>query len=183
MKKLVIFSAVAAGLVAVLVLGPMAVAGVGKVHVKANGGLGGYLEPPSISTTGTGTFEATIDDQAGTIDWTLSYADLDSPSPPLQAHVHFGQRSVNGGVSFFLCANPPIVPPAGTQACPAPPATISGTATAAEIIGPLGQGIEPGSFDEVVAAIRAGRTYANVHTVRFPGGEIRGQINDPDQRD
>ena len=90
---------------------------------------------------------------------------------------------MNGGVSFFLCANPPIVPPAGTQPCPAPPATISGTATAATIIGPLGQGIEPGSFDEIVAAIRAGRTYANVHSVQFPGGEIRGQINDSNQRD
>jgi hypothetical protein len=183
MKKLMILSAIAAGLVAVLVLGPLAVAGGGKQHVKADDGLGGYLEPPSISTTGTGTFEATINDDAGTIDWTLSYANLDSPSPPLQAHVHFGQRSVNGGISFFLCANPPIVPPAGTQPCPAPPATISGTATAANIIGPMGQGIEPGSFDEIVAAMRAGRTYANVHSARFPGGEIRGQIDDSDQRD
>ena len=181
MKKLAIFSAIALGLVAAL--GSLAVAGGEKQNVKADDGLSGYLEPPSISTTGTGTFEATIDDEAGTIDWTLSYANLDSPSPPLQAHVHFGQRSVNGGISFFLCANPPITPPPGTQACPAPPATISGTATATSIIGPNGQGIEPGAFDELVAAMRAGRTYANVHSSRFPGGEIRGQINDSDQRD
>ena len=164
-------------------VGPLAIAGGGKQHLKADDGLGGYLEPPSISTPGPGPVAATFDAQAGTRDRTLSYADLDSTSPPLQAHVHFGQRSVNGGISFFLCANPPIVPPAGTQACPAPPATISGTASAADIIGPMGQGIEPGSFGEIVAAMRAGRTYANVHSVRFPGGEIRGQINDSDQRD
>jgi len=27
-----------------------------------------------------------------------------------------------------------------------------------------------------VIAILAGKTYANIHTAQFPGGEIRGQI-------
>ncbi|HEX9821407.1 MAG TPA: CHRD domain-containing protein [Methylomirabilota bacterium] len=40
----------------------------------------------------------------------------------------------------------------------------------------LGQGILAGEFEEVVAAIRAGRTYANVHSAAFPPGEIRGQL-------
>jgi CHRD domain len=31
---------------------------------------------------------------------------------------------------------------------------------------------------ELIAAIRAGKTYANGHTTNFRGGEIRGQIND-----
>jgi hypothetical protein len=34
-----------------------------------------------------------------------------------------------------------------------------------------------------VNAIRAGHTYANIHTTRWPGGEIRGQVNDADQRE
>ena len=29
---------------------------------------------------------------------------------------------------------------------------------------------------ELIRAMRAGATYANVHTERFGGGEIRGQI-------
>jgi hypothetical protein len=182
MKKLGAFAAVAATISVVLAVGSYAVAGGGKQHVRADGGLSGFLEPPSISTTGTGTFEATIDDEAMTIAWTLSYANLDSPAAPLQAHVHFGQRSVNGGISIFLCSNLPNPPP-GTQPCPPPPATISGTATPADIIGPNSQGIEPGAFEELVAAMRAGRTYANVHSSRFPSGEIRGQINDSNQRD
>jgi hypothetical protein len=35
-----------------------------------------------------------------------------------------------------------------------------------------------GEFDEVIAAMRAGVTYANVHTAQFPGGEVRGQIEE-----
>ena len=180
MRKRRWFSALIFVIPAVLAVATSAVADDGKSQVKAE--LTGFEEPPSISTTGIGTFDARIDDQAQTIDWTLTYATLDGPGAPLQAHVHFGQRSVNGGISFFLCSNLPLPPP-GTQACPPAPATISGTATPASIIGPNGQGIEPGSFAEIVAAIRAGRTYANVHSTRFPGGEIRGQINDGNQRD
>jgi hypothetical protein len=44
------------------------------------------------------------------------------------------------------------------------------------VIGPVGQGISAGEFDELVSAIRAGKTYANVHTVERPGGEIRAQL-------
>jgi hypothetical protein len=51
------------------------------------------------------------------------------------------------------------------------------------VIGPAGQGIAAGEFSELVDALRAGRAYANVHSSKFPGGEIRGQINDDDQRD
>jgi hypothetical protein len=31
--------------------------------------------------------------------------------------------------------------------------------------------------------MRAGHTYANAHSNRWPNGEIRGQINDRDQRE
>ena len=48
--------------------------------------------------------------------------------------------------------------------------------TSANILALPAQGIAAGEFAEVVKAIRAGVTYANVHTAAFPGGEIRGQI-------
>lgn len=35
-----------------------------------------------------------------------------------------------------------------------------------------------GEFDEVIAIMRAGVSYANVHTAQFPGGEVRGQIDE-----
>ena len=44
------------------------------------------------------------------------------------------------------------------------------------MIGPVGQGITAGQFDELVAAITAEATYVNVHTTLYPGGEIRSQL-------
>jgi len=38
------------------------------------------------------------------------------------------------------------------------------------------QQILAGDFDEIIALIRAGAAYANVHSNLSPGGEIRGQL-------
>jgi len=48
--------------------------------------------------------------------------------------------------------------------------------SAANVIGPAGQGIAATEFAEVLKAMREGVTYANVHSTLYPGGEIRGQI-------
>ena len=41
---------------------------------------------------------------------------------------------------------------------------------------PAAQGIAAGNFDGLVTAITSEAAYANIHTVKFPTGEIRGQI-------
>jgi hypothetical protein len=56
---------------------------------------------------------------------------------------------------------------------------VTGTVVAADVIGPAGQGIEPGEFAKIIAAMKSGVTYANVHSDKHPGGEIRGQVNAP----
>ncbi len=139
--------------------------------------LTGYEETPSaVSTTGNGTFKARISRDESRIEWELSYANLEGAVQ--QAHIHFGQKSVTGPISVFLCTNLGNGP-AGTQPCPDPPATISGTITAADVTNLANErGISAGELDELIAAIRAGVTYVNVHSARWPGGEIRSQIND-----
>lgn len=149
--------------------------------------LTGYEEVPSVSTVANGSFRADISRDDSSINYELSYSDLEGTVQ--QAHIHFGQKSVNGSIEVWLCSNlasPPT--PAGVQPCPAPPATITGTFTAANVTGqpagpPAGQGIQPGEFAELIKAIRAGKTYANVHTTKFPGGEIRTQIRNGDRDD
>ena len=135
----------------------------------------GFQEVPAISTTAKGRFWAWVDTKANTITFKLTYDALEGDVQ--QAHVHFGQKSVNGGVSFFLCSN--LAPPPGPlpQACPVGPAEVSGVITADHIISPTGQGIEAAAFPEIVAAMRDGTAYANVHSSKWPGGEIRGQLH------
>lgn len=136
--------------------------------------LSGYEEDPNaLSTTGSATFRADIDEESGEISYRLSYRDLEAAIT--QAHIHFGGRAQSGGISVFLCSNLGNGP-AGTQACPNAPATISGTIKAADVIGPGTQGIGPGELNELFAAIRADKTYVNLHTMKYPGGEVRGQI-------
>ena len=105
----------------------------------------------------------------------FTYADLEGANS-LFAHVHFGGRYIAAGVAFFLC---------GGSTKPTPCPNVSGhvdcDVTPADVIRPNGQGIEPGSFAEILRAMQAG--YVNIHTTRWPGGEIRGQINDNDQKE
>ncbi|MEV4311367.1 CHRD domain-containing protein [Actinocrispum sp. NPDC049592] len=137
--------------------------------------LSGYQEDPLVlSTTGGGQFRASINDRTMEISYQLSYSGL--AGNVTQSHIHFGGRSQSGGISVFLCTNLGNGP-AGTQACPAAPATISGTIKATDIIGPTGQGIAAGEFAELTKAMRAGVTYVNVHSATFPGGEIRAQLD------
>jgi hypothetical protein len=136
--------------------------------------LSGYHETPlALSTTGNGLFRVQIDEGRQEIAYELSYAGLEGDVS--QAHIHFGSPSQSGGISVFLCSNLGNGP-AGTQACPAAPASVSGIITAADVIGPGAQGISAGEFVELIDAIRAGSTYVNVHSAKYPTGEIRAQL-------
>ena len=132
----------------------------------------GFNEVPSISTGARGLFVADIRGEA--IHYELRYDALEGEVR--QAHIHLGQRSANGGISVFLCQTATNPDPTGlAPTCPMPPAQVSGVLTAANIIGPAGQGIAAGEFAELLKAIRAGAAYVNVHSATFPGGEVRGQ--------
>jgi len=154
-----------AGLSLVVLLGTSASAQE-PIHISAN--LRGFNEVPAKFTAGTATFRATIDQVAQTITFTVTFSNL--TGPPLASHIHFAQPNVNGGVQVFFCDG------TGHPACPTTPSgTISGTVHAADVVD-AGQGIGAGDFKDLVKAILAGKTYVNIHTATFPGGEIRGQI-------
>jgi len=138
--------------------------------------LTGYEESPSVSTTGTGEFTATIAPDGEVIEYTETYSGLQGPVT--QSHIHVGQLGVNGSIVIFLCQTAANPDPTGlTPQCPQE-GTVSGTITAANVIaGAMApQQLAAGDLAAVVAAIRAGAAYANVHTTPSPGGEIRGQI-------
>jgi len=53
---------------------------------------------------------------------------------------------------------------------------VTGTITAASVVGPTAQNVTPGDFAAVVAALASDTAYGNIHTKQFPAGEIRGQV-------
>lgn len=145
--------------------------------------LKGFEEVPSVSTVATGELELTVNNAGTEVDYVLSWTGLQGKVT--QAHIHVAQRSVNGGIVVWLCKTADVRPTdpvvAGlTPDCPlSSSGTVSGTFTAANVLAAQpAQQIVAGELAEVIAAMRAGVAYGNVHTDLSPGGEIRGQIGD-----
>jgi CHRD domain-containing protein len=127
----------------------------------------GFNEVPPNNTEGEADFGMTI--LPGGITFSLDFSGLSSPLAV--AHLHFGRPDVNGGVMIFLCGG------GGQPDCPATTSgTITGTITAANVVGPVSQGVNPGDLATALAIVRDGQSYANMHTANFGSGEIRGQV-------
>ena len=140
-----------------------------------------FNEVPPKANGANGTFRAQLSEDGTTLSWTFTWSGLSGP--PLFAHIHFGLKGANYPVMTFFCGGPkgnPDIPQ--KPDCPQTTSgSISGTTTAADIIplntaGPTDQALDLHDFAGFIRALGAGSAYANMHTTRFPGGEIRGQI-------
>jgi hypothetical protein len=161
----------AVGVVLVICLVGASVALASRGHDRKSPQFGATLiglnEVPSLNTPGHADLALTVTDT--TIAFTLNYFDL--TGPPMAAHIHIAQPGVNGGVSVFFCGG------GGKPACPQTTSgTVTGTIAAADVQAIPAQGFVAGDIAPVIAALRQGFTYANMHTALFPAGEIRGQI-------
>jgi hypothetical protein len=123
--------------------------------------------PVDTNAAGFAKFEVNADETA--ITYRLIVANIDGVT---QSHIHCGGPEVAGPVVVFLYGlNPVGVTENGILA--------EGTITAANLIPRAPSASCPGgiaNFAELIAKIRAGETYTNVHTLTWPGGEIRGTI-------
>ncbi|MCC6862742.1 MAG: CHRD domain-containing protein [Bryobacterales bacterium] len=134
---------------------------------QARARLSGYNEVPPVYSPGTGAFSAVVDQTAKTIAVTLEYSALAGNAQA--AHLHFGQKGVNGAVVVTLCG-------AGKPACPVKEGTVTLTVGQGDIVAVPAQGIPAGGIDALLDAIDSGAVYVNVHSNLFPSGEIRGQV-------
>jgi hypothetical protein len=131
--------------------------------------LTGAGEVPAVDTAAQGQSIVRIVDGGAALEFQLIVANIDGV---VQSHIHCGAEGVNGPVVVFLFGPVPAgVTHNGLLA--------AGTATAADLI-PLPDSPEcPGGiadFDDLLAKIRSGDAYVNVHSLEFPAGEIRGQL-------
>lgn len=163
---------------ALLLLTSFAMGDPGKNQSKSiRATLSGYEETPAVSTAGHGSFKAKVDPSNAMMEYTLTFEDLEAPVR--MAHIHFGATGTAGGIMIWLCGTAGFPGPAGTPVCPVS-GSVSGVVGALEVGGPAGQGISSGEWEEALKAVRAGVTYVNVHSDTWPGGEIRGQVNNED---
>lgn len=117
------------------------------------------VPPATTSATGEATFELSKDGKK--LSYKITVKDIENVTA---AHIHKGKMGEAG---------PPLAPIqmkakkgkfSGTLA--------KGTITAKELMGSL----KGKTVNDLVAEIEAGNTYVNVHTAKYPDGEIRGQI-------
>jgi len=179
MRRFGVLGALVVALLVALGVSSYAIANGNKKNLRSDE-MTGLQENPDISTVATGSLKLTLDDDAQTISYELTYSGLEGTVT--QSHIHFSKRAVNGPIIVWLCGTDTNPGPAGTPTCPpAPGGTVRRTLTAADIqASGAAQGIEAANYAEFAAALRAGHAYANVHSSKWLGGEIRAQINDKD---
>ncbi|MEO5588743.1 MAG: CHRD domain-containing protein [Gemmatimonadaceae bacterium] len=127
--------------------------------------LRGDEEVPPVDTKAQGQAEFRLSDDGTSLSFKLIVANVDNVT---QSHIHIGASGVNGPVVVFLFRSVAGgVTENGILA--------EGTITRANLIARPAIGFGA-TIGELVAAMRSGRTYVNVHTVAWPGGEVRGQL-------
>lgn len=119
--------------------------------------------PTPVTTTASGASTITILDTNFIRVETL-VSTIDSVT---QAHIHAGDANTAGPVMVFLLSN---------VATGRAPVTGSNRVLSVVDITRSTPFSSPFTFDSLMTRIRAGTAYVNVHTRRYPGGEIRGQI-------
>lgn len=126
-------------------------------------------ENPSNDSSGQGQAIFHLSKDETELSFKLIVANIEDVT---QAHIHCGAADVNGPVVLFLFGfDPDGVNVNGVLS--------EGTATNADVIPRPDSGACPGglaNFDELIAKMRSGDAYVNVHTLDLPAGEIRGQI-------
>lgn len=127
--------------------------------------LHGDDEVPPNDSRGAGEARFKLSDDGTSLHYKLNVANIDDVT---QSHIHIAPPGVNGPIVVFLFGFVAGgVTENGTLA--------EGTITAANLIARPAIGFGA-TMPELVAAMRNGNAYVNVHTVVLPGGEIRGQI-------
>jgi len=132
------------------------------------GTLLGANEVPPSGSGGTGSIVVTLNGNSLTVN--ESFSGLTTPAAA--AHIHCcGPVGVNEPVAVPFTGFPSTT--SGTYVMTFD-LTLAATYTAAFVT--ASGGTAAGAEAALIAALNSGQTYANIHDMTFPGGEIRGQL-------
>lgn len=116
---------------------------------------------PTVNTDANGTI--TIQGNNQSLNYQLALNDISNVTG---AHIHFGNDDENGKIVVSLLRSNS---PSGLEV-----ETLGGNFTADDVQGPLA-GLP---LEQLIGFMGNGSTYVNVHSIEFPLGEIRGQIEE-----
>lgn len=123
--------------------------------------LSGDEEVPPVDTDAQGQAIFRLDRSGTELTYKLIVANIEDV---VAAHIHCAPAGENGPVGVTLFSGGPT--------------SDDGVLARGTIRAPDdGNGCGWGTLDEVIAAMRSGETYVNVHTLANPPGEIRGQVH------
>jgi len=149
--------------------------------IKFTSHLSGTNEVPPVQTSATGQATFQLGEDGKTLKYELSVSDI---ADVTMAHIHVGAPGSNGehvaalypvGMAGSMGEKEEGM--AGMRDNKAAPQKMSGviargTIQAKDLVGPL----RARTIADLIAEIRAGKTYVNVHTKTHGDGEIRGPI-------
>ncbi len=156
MKRLKVIASVIALVVPLLALGPAAVAAPDSVDFYTT--LSGENQTTPVTTDAAGAAAFALSGDGTSLDYVVIAHDLEDVTA---AHIHSGAAGTDGPVLVSLFG-----PHTGLDV---DGILHRGTITSGDLLS--------GTMADLVAAMRAGTTYVNVHTVAYASGELRGQID------
>ncbi len=152
---------------ALLILAVMAAPAIASGHrFVAPLSAGEEVATPPVESLATGVATFKLSDDGTELSYRLIVANIENVT---QSHIHLAPAGANGGVVAWLY---PSGPPAQLIPGRTDGVLATGTITSADLVGALAGA----SLDDLLAAMRSGGAYVNVHTSQYPAGEIRGQI-------
>ena len=123
--------------------------------------LAGSNEVPARGTAAEGAVGLTV--EGNTVHYSI---EVHAMTAIVGGHIHSGAAGVNGPIRIALFPRPGVNSGPATGSIDG--VLVQGTFQASDVVGI--------TYDQLLAEMRAGTAYANVHTTQFPGGEIRGQV-------
>jgi len=130
--------------------------------------LTGAQEVPPTDSAGTGKLDIRLVSGGTKLRFKLT---SNGVTQITQSHIHIGAPGVIGPVTVYFFAPPPIGWNGGSVT--GDNFEVAGVRTAADVHQATNPAI---TFADLVAALRSGNSYVNIHSPTHPGGEIRGQI-------
>jgi len=122
--------------------------------------LNGFQQVPMVATGATGRARIVLAPDRQSLDVTLVTS---LPMEEItQAHIHVGSPGMNGGPAFFIAESGFTSP-------------VLVTLRPADFLAPP----QATTYEAFLDALASQNTYVNIHTLEYPDGEIRGQIDAP----